>query len=259
MGFKIKAPSIKIPVKISNPIATATDYLKNPGHNIGKEFSNAGKNLLGVSDAFTFGGAGALSKQFIGKKPNAPSAGEDPNVTALRNRLYGEASDFEQGLGNAQKNASNQIEQEGSLALGQGLKDTRQNFNRRGLLYSGMREGGEQDVRGRVASTMASQKAQSNADLDKMASAKYQKAAQVGLQGYQDAVNREAEIAGVNLQNQVARAQMMQQIGQLGGQMAGSYYGNRSPSSTPTSSGPMVGDYGNQYRQGNLAADSYYA
>ncbi len=95
---------------------------------------------------------------------------------------------------------------------------------------------------------MASQTAQANQDLNRMATAKYTKAAQVGLQGYQDAVNKEAEIAGINLQNQVARAQVMQQLGQVGGYAAGrsggslGTYGSSQPPAQSSYNG-YVGDY----------------
>ena len=199
--------------------------------------------------------AGALQNAIVGKAPNAPNPGEDPTTTALRGRLFGEAEDFQKNLPGYQQDASNQIQKEGDMALESGVKGTRENFNRRGLLYSGMRQGAEQDVKGRVASTMASQKAQSNSDLTKLAAAKSEKAAQVGLQGYQQAVQREAEIEGIKLQSQVARAQVMQQLGQTGGQVAGAYYGSRNTQPSQQASQPVAwsgNDYSsNQYRNDN--------
>lgn len=207
---------------------TIKNIVKQPG----KELANVGKNAVGAIGAGPIAyQLGAIGKQIIGDKPNAPSAGEDPTVSALRNRLFGEATDFEKNLGGYEKAASNQIEREGNQALKSGIKNTRQNYNSRGLLYSGLREGGEQSVRGSVASAMAGQKAQSNADLNKMAQAKYQTAAQAGLQSYQQAVQREAEIEGVKLQNQVARAQVYQQLGQGAGYAAGAYFGGRGTQS----------------------------
>lgn len=233
MGFKIKAPKW-------NPVKSVTNLVNNPG----KELGNAAKHNL----SWMSGGLSNLAEAYIGKKPDAPNAGEDPNVTALRNRLFGEAQDYEKNLEGYKTAAGKQIEGEGNLALQSGLKDTKQNFNRRGLLYSGLREAGEQDVKGRVASTMASQKAQSNKELTDLAGAKYNKAAQVGLQGYQQAVEREAQIESIKLQSSVSRAQTMQQLGQLGGYAAGAYYGSRSPSPTPQAGygGDMPALYGDQ-------------
>lgn len=221
MGFKIP--------KIKNPIST----IASGGLNL-PEVKKFGQGNLGFVTSLGQGDFGGAMDNFKssfgigGDGPKPPGAGEDPTVSALRNRLYGEAQQFEQGLGGMQKSASDQIQREGDLAQKEGLQGTRRGYNRRGLLYSGLREGGEQSVRGRVASTMSQQKAQSNKELTDMAKAKWTTAAQAGLQGYQDAVNREAEIEGINLQNQVARAQSMQQLGQIGGQAAGSYYANRN-------------------------------
>lgn len=240
MGFKIKLPK--------NPIQDLTTGIKNVAQGIQsgnvdpikKEWENYQRN---IDPGFRY-----LWEPLGEKAVKPPGGGEDPNVTALRSRLYGEAGKFLQDMPGLQKAASSQIEQEGSLAEKSGIKRTRQNYNRRGLLYSGLREAGEQGVRGQVASTMAQQKAQSNKELTDMAQAKVNKAAQAGLQGYQDSVNREAEIAGINLQNQVARTQAMQALGQTVGYGAGTYLGSRSSQpaqaqpSQPTYSG-FQGDY----------------
>lgn len=215
MGFKIKAPKLSVP------------KLKDVG-----KYAATGAVFGAVPAQLS-----ALAQNYIGKKPDAPNAGEDPNVTALRGRLFGEAQDYEKNLEGYKTAAGRQIEGEGNLALQSGLKDTKQNFNRRGLLYSGLREAGEQDVKGRVASTMASQKAQSNKELTDLAGAKYNKAAQVGLQGYQQAVEREAQIESIKLQSSVSRAQTMQQLGQVGGYAAGAYYGSQSPSTSTPNTG----------------------
>lgn len=239
MGFKL--PKIKSPINIRKIV---------------------GKDLANVADPFNMskdlGNASLLYQMGHENGPAKPQAGEDPNVTALRNKLFGEAVDFDKSLGGLKTQAGNQIQSEGDLALQSGVKHNNQDFNRRGLLYSGLREAGETGVRGRVASTMATQRAQSNQDLTKMGTAKYTKAAQVGLQGYQDAVNREAEIEGVNLQNQVARAQAMQQLGQTAGYGIGAYYGSRQ---TPASNGinsNYTPNMSNEFRNGNLRADTDY-
>lgn len=245
MGFKIKIPKVPALPKIAGIKAPpVTQGAANAINAISDGNWDRGRHELQmVTDPGYKYIWSDLDKNKKG--PTAPAAGEDPNVSALRNRLYGSAQEFEQGLPGMMKSASDQIQREGDLASEKGVRGTRQNFNRRGLLYSGLREGGEQDVRGRVASTMSSQKAQSNQELGKLAVAKYQTAAQAGLQGYQDAVNREAEIAGINLQNQVARAQVMQQLGQATGQGLGNYYGGRNNR-----------NLSQEFKDGNLAADS---
>lgn len=259
MGFKLKIPknvvrSVMTPltggIKVPLPNGNKWDINKTAEgivHTPGKELGNFATN-------WSLGLYGKGPKDF-------QNPGEDPNVTALRDRLFGAAQDFEKDLPGLRQSQYGQIEKEGAQALEQGLKGTRQNFNRRGLLYSGLREAGEQSARGRVASEMANQKVQVNQDLGKQAQAKYQAAAQAGLQGYQDAVNREAEIAGISLQNQVARAQLMQQLGATTGQIGALGYGasqrDRYSGQQYTGSwsdGPALGS---EFRNGNLAADSY--
>ena len=222
-GFKIKVPKISTP-KLPSILP--------------KEISKD------VGKVFGFGG--------ISEGVQSPSTSEDPQVKALRDRLYGEAQSFERDLPGMQKGASEQIQREGDMALESGLKGTRQNFNRRGLLYSGLREAGEQGVRGKVASTMAGQKAQSNKELTDLSKSKWEKVANAGLQSYQDSVNREAEIENIKLQNSVARAQVMQQLGQVGGYAAGAYLASPSNASTPNTGtagySSSYNPYGNQPR-----------
>jgi hypothetical protein len=234
----------------------------------GKSASNLFKNpVKEVKNALIDNNAYVRNARFLygmaaGKAPKAPEAGEDPNVTALRNRLFGESEQFNQDLPGMKERAGNLIQAEGDQALQSGLRGTQQNFNRRGLLYSGMRQGAEQGVRGKVASEISSQRAQSNMDLDKLGTAKAAKAASVGLQSYQNQVQREADIAGINLQNQVARAQAMQQLGQIGGYIAGSMYSRQPGAAQPQSGGinsAYTPNFSNDYRNGNLRADSDYS
>lgn len=259
MGFKL--PKIKnfnplnplsgapLPRQINYGFQRHADVLSDPGGEAKKLF----KDPKGQTQEFLRNQPGFFGRALAPMldKDVKPKAGEDPTVTALRDRLYGEAADFTNQLPGMVSSAHGQIDKEGDLAMKSGIKSTRQNYNRRGLLYSGLREGGEQGVRGQVASKVSEQKGQANKDLAEMAKAKWNTVAQAGLQGYQDAVNKEAEIAGISLQNQVARAQAMQQLGSTVGYGAGTYMNYRqSNPSQPT------GNYSQQFRQGNLAADS---
>lgn len=233
MGFKlkIKAPKIKLD---------------------SKSLSNAGKNLTGfVSPLY------AMSQ----KKPeDMQLPGESPEQTALRKRLYGEAADFRSNLGEMQGEQRNNITRGANQALESGEKGVRTSMNQRGMLYSGMREAGEQGVRANVASTMAKQTMQSNKELEDLANKKEQVAASVGLDSYRESVQRESEIAAQNMANQVARAQAMQQLGQNAGYAMGAY-SQRSTTPTTTAStpstystGPVAGN--SQYMSSNVAGKS---
>lgn len=135
----------------------------------------------------------------------------DP-ATQLKEAAGTEAYNFRKGLPEAQIQAQNDIKMQSGEALGEGLKNTRQGANSRGLLYSGLRQGAEQGLRGRVANAMSSNIAQSNRGLANEADAKDRAVASMGLasaQQAQEASNRASEL---NTQNSVFRAQQMQQL-----------------------------------------------
>lgn len=224
MGFKMpkfKAPKIKLDNK------SAGNWIKN------------------VTGQFNF----------LNKKPEEMQLpGESAEQTALRKRLYGEAQDFRSNLGGMQGDARNNITRGANQAIESGELGVRRGMNQRGMLYSGMREAGEQGVRANVASQMAKQTVASNKELEDLASRKEQVAASVGLDSYRDAVARESEIANMNMANSVARAQAMQQIGQGAGYAAGAYAGRAQPTTataTPTYSGTTMAG------QSNLNTSTY--
>jgi hypothetical protein len=202
-----------------------------------------GLTAAGIGGAVV--GKKAADSLFPGKIP-APQTGEDPQVTALRNKLYGEAKQFREGLPGLQANASSQIEREGNQAVATAVKGTRQGYNSRGLLYSGMREGAELGAKSRIASTMAEQRTQSNKSLQDLAAAKENTAMQVGMQGYQQALQRQDQIEQINLQNSIARTQALQQLSQVAGYAAGSIYGK---SNSPSGAGQYYSAPNDNWRQ----------
>ena len=198
----------------------------------------------------------------LGKKPPAPGdPGESPELTALREKLTGEAQGFRKDLGEMQGAASNSITKQGMNTLDTGIDHVNKGANDRGLLYSGMREKNEADLRGNVASTMAGQKSASNKELSNLADAKDMTAATVGMEAYKDSVNRASEIAAQNQSNAIARGQAMQAIGNAGGSALGAYYGAQSTPKTTTESttaatGTGYGSYGQSptpYRSPDVA------
>lgn len=122
--------------------------------------------------------------------------------------------------------AKDLVNQTGSEALQEGTKNTRQNYNSRGLLYSGMRQGGEQKVRGAVAAQTARGIAGAERDVANTVSAAKNAYMNIGLQQQQEqlqAANQAFEVASAN---NIARLQAMQQLGQGLGSAAGMIYGN---------------------------------
>lgn len=122
-------------------------------------------------------------------------------------------------------------------ALDQGTRNTRQNFNSRGLLYSGMREGGEQAVRGAVAGQYGRGMAGAERDNANSVSAAQNAYAAVDLANQKDAMDKANAAFDTASANNIARLQAMQQlgagVGQSAGMIAGSY--GRTPSQNPMS------------------------
>lgn len=119
-------------------------------------------------------------------------------------------------------------------ALGTGLNQTRKNFNDRGLLYSGMREGGEQSVRGRVASALAQSETEARRESANLVNQRKAAFAAIGL-AEQEAKNKMAQEAfEKSYQNNIARRQAMQRLGSGVGQVAGYYYGSNSGNAQDT-------------------------
>lgn len=135
----------------------------------------------------------------------------DP-ATQLQEKLGTGAYNFRKSLAETQTNAADDIRSQAGSQLDQGIKKVRSGANNRGLLYSGLRQGAEQDYRGQVASTMAKQVAQSNADLSKKADSMDEIAANSRLQGMQQSMQAQSQVDRMNTENSVMRAQQMQQL-----------------------------------------------
>ncbi len=120
---------------------------------------------------------------------------------------------------------------EAGAAAKAGTKRTRENFNARGLLYSGGREGGENAVRSAVGSKMASDISNTNRESAKALSTAKNAYASVGLQNAQESLKLADEAMTTSSKNNIARLQAYQQMYSGIGQVAGSIYGSYSKQS----------------------------
>lgn len=163
---------------------------------------------------------------------------DQANKVALKKSLA-------QSITDAPKNLGEEIgllRGDAGQALDTGLKKTRQNFNSRGLLYSGLREGGEQQVRGRVASALAESEAGARRDTENLITERKKAFASIGL-AEQEQRNQLAQAAfEKSYQNSIARRQALQQLGQGVGQAAGYYYASQiDKPSHPAGTSPAEG------------------
>lgn len=173
------------------------------------------------------------------QNPNAGSSHDDlqSRFNQVKGRI-GMKNSLAEQIAN---NAKSEREQEdiyglsSGQALGEGLKNTRQNYNSRGLLYSGMRQTGENQVKGAVAGQLASSVAGSKRDSSNSLTAAQNAYASVDLANQQESLQLAHQAFDTANANSIARLQAMQQLGSgvggLAGTIAGSY--RRSPASTP--------------------------
>jgi hypothetical protein len=112
-----------------------------------------------------------------------------------------------------------------------GVKATRQNFNNRGLLYSGMREAGEGKVKAAGAAGLARDVAGAKSDYQNLLTQQQQAYANIGLQQQAQHLQTATEAFETATRNSVARAQAYQQLASGAGQAAGYYYGMRDTGS----------------------------
>ncbi len=122
-------------------------------------------------------------------------------------------------------------------AIGEGLKNTRNNYNSRGLLYSGAREGGEQKVRSQGASQLAATMAATTRDSENSTNKAKAAYAAVDFANQQDTLNRANQAFDTANANNIARLQAFQQLGQGVGAAAGSIAGSYSNRPQQTSTG----------------------
>lgn len=192
------------------------------------------------------------------KAPPPGPPGEDPQVTALREKMYNEANQFRSDMPGLMKDQESILKGDANKSIDTGVKAERANYNNRGLLYSGMRQGAEGDVKSRVASELARSTADVRKGYEDTARAKENAAAQVGLSGYQDALRRAEDTFNMQLAKNVQSRQQMQQLGQAGGYAAGTYASggfNRQAAAQPP---PTYYDRYSQNQNGYYTPASYY-
>lgn len=124
-------------------------------------------------------------------------------------------------------NEVNLLKSEANRAQGEGVSNTRKNFNRRGLLYSGLRESGEQGVKNSVASNLQSGVSGATRDYQNLLNSRKQALAGIELASKQEALNNANAAFEMTTRNNVARAQALQQLTEGVGELGGRLYGGR--------------------------------
>lgn len=145
------------------------------------------------------------------------------------------------GMGDELAQEENLLKQQAGQALDQGLTGTRKNYNRRGLLFSGLREGSEQGVRQSVANQLGSSIMQARQSSNDLMNKRKQAVASLGLASEKEALAAAEKQFEIKLQNSVARQQAMQQLGSSLGQIGGMAYSSYSNREAPHNEGYAPG------------------
>lgn len=208
----------------------------------------------------------------IGNEEAQARAGLNPGVSysaddALES-MYGSRIGVKNTLGQDIANApgllGSQLGQDQAVAnqqIGQGVQNTRYNYNSRGLLYSGLEQGGENQVRSQGALALEAQEA---SDVSQAQQAQTQYRAmynQVDLNSQAQNLQLATQAVNIGLQNQTARSQALQQFGGGIGQGAGAIVGgltSNNPAPTPTSTNPTAGWQPQQLTMPNFSSQWGY-
>lgn len=253
-----------------------SDFIKSPGGSIGDLGRNIDREFREAPDIARYGNlilapiAGYQDSRQSSQRQRdfenqqaEDSASDRRRTDRLRQQMQTEAGNFRSDLTRLKSEQSGLLKDSAESALNRGLRDIRIGAKRRGLLYSGYRQGAESDLRSRVASSLASQSKSANSELEDVASKKEAAAASVGLESYRDALQRADVAYNLVAENAVRRQQALEQLGEgVGYGFGASSVSNSKNSpggSTSSPSSVKVGDtwYMDPYRQGLLRTPVY--
>lgn len=139
------------------------------------------------------------------------------------------------GNGQNELNAIVNDQNQANSAVGQGVNNTRRNFASHGLLYSGMRQAGEQSVRGNVAGALGQSLAGTKQDYANTLSSAEGAYGQVDLASQTQTLGMAQNAVNSASANNIARLQAMQQLGAGVGSAAGQVAGSNSANGNPAS------------------------
>ena len=206
-----------------NPINAVTQPFREIGGFVGgavggEKGRKAGKAVfdpLGIGDQFEEGP----------KAPDAP--GEDPRLVAIREQNQKLADEFRGNQERTKEDIFGNVAGAERRRLSQEQIDTNAGFNRRGLLYSGLRQNENLQNRaasqGRLASArqdINSQVAQRQAELDR-------NAISGGLNQAQTQAQIQDQVYAGAMANLMGRNQAVQSLFGAGGLAAGAYLGKK--------------------------------
>lgn len=246
MGLKL--PKIRNP--LSNVGAAVESAVRNIGPDINREFNNAIRNPLQTYSDIAMGNAGlgaaAPTARQIGMNlvnppvAKPPEPGQDPRLTALQTTAEQDAKKFRQDLEGFKQRQFTGLLPSFQIAGEEGVRRTRENVARRGLLYSGLAKKAEGSVRGELATQIAGARSSIAKEAEQIADAKDRAAAAMGLDMMNQLMGQAEQYYNISFENNLARRRAIGQIAAGVGYGAGALLGNKDNTNVSSLS---FGDY----------------
>ena len=195
-----------------------------PGGMLGKSYDTSNSNDPDVR------GAQAAYNQFASPDAGTSRAEQQALLNMYTGRLKTKnalGQEINQNPTLEGQSAENLMNEANNTAA-QGVNKTRSNFAQRGLLFSGARQGAEQQVRSNVGSALSSGLSENTRDYTNATEAAKTAYGSVDLANAQQSLDLANQAYATATQNNIARLQAMQQLGGGIGAAAGTIAGNNS-------------------------------
>lgn len=151
---------------------------------------------------------------------------------AMRQKMVAQAQAYRANLPGLQEKMGSGVADQGRRGLAEQMSGIKTASNKRGLLYSGLRQGAQTGAQAQMAGNVAGQRAQINQDTESQAQKMEQAAAQSGLVARGQQIETADNAYNEALQKHSAGREQAQAIGSAAGQGAGMVagaYGRNKP------------------------------
>lgn len=179
-----------------------------------------GKIVKSVGGALGFGGGGGGDSG-----PPPPDLSE---LEALKSKQAKAASDFRTNMSGMQSEQDRASRMTARQELARNLGDVRSAAASRGLLYSGLKQKGDVQANQGAAANIATQSAQTAAQLEDQARGLEDQATATGISLQMAKSGMANDAFATALGNRQQRTEALGQLGQGLGSLGGSYFANRS-------------------------------
>lgn len=147
-------------------------------------------------------------------------------------QLSKEAQEYRANIPAFTQNAFSKVADETRRGLAENLAGQKSDYNKKGLLYSGLKQGADASARGQAAAGLSQARASINQGAEQQARAMEQAAAQGTIGSQQSQVGADQDAYAKAMENAQRRRQTIaaagQAIGQLGGGVIGKAVGGLS-------------------------------